>query len=385
MSKYLLFIYWFLTFVITIFSYLFIDQNLIYFKQFYTGFYLEYRVLTTCIYIFVITLLFIIYFFLMYQISQKKMQGREIKLFIIAMCCTLLFAYPAMLSYDIFNYIATAKVTYFYRENPYIIMPVEFTGDPLLLFTHAANKTALYGPVWILLTWIPFIMGAGIFVLTLFSFKLLVLLCYIATLVVIWKLSKSWLQVWLFGLNPLVVIETLVSGHNDIVMILLVLLSYYMIKTNRIVFSLIFFIFSIFIKYATIFLLPVFIYLLFRAVTKREIAWEKIHYVSAVLMLLVFFLSAFRVEIYPWYALWFLPFICFVISRKYSMYVVGLPAYFLMLRYTLFMATGNHFGITPLIKTILLLTGFCLSAGIYCYMYIKTHTVTDERKSKLRL
>ena len=40
-------------------------------------------------------------------------------------------------------------------------MPIEIPNEPYLAFTRAANKTALYGPVWILLTAIPHLLGQG--------------------------------------------------------------------------------------------------------------------------------------------------------------------------------------------------------------------------------
>src|SRR5581483_4454944 len=85
----------------------------------------------------------------------------------------LLLAYPTMLSFDIFNYIATAKVLFHYHENPYIIMPMEFIGDPLLHYTRAANKVALYAPFWIFITGSPYVLGFKNIFLILFNFKIL--------------------------------------------------------------------------------------------------------------------------------------------------------------------------------------------------------------------
>src|SRR5260221_3326430 len=116
-----------------------------------------------------------------------------------------------MLSYDIFNYIATAKVLFLYHENPYIIMPIEFLGDPFLLFMHAANKLALYGPFWIIMTGIPFLFSVKNFILSLLLFKLFVASFYFGTILFFNKLAKNLLSIFVFGLNPLVIIETSVS------------------------------------------------------------------------------------------------------------------------------------------------------------------------------
>ena len=162
-------------------------------------------------------------------INKKKIVFKDLRFLIFITIVILFFSYPGMLSFDIFNYIVTAKVLFFYHENPYIIMPIEFVGDPLLSFTHAANKISLYGASWILITAIPYFVGIGNFLLTLFSFKLFVSMFYLGTVFLIWKISKNLISVALFSLNPLVIIETLVSGHNDIVMVFFSLFSFYIL------------------------------------------------------------------------------------------------------------------------------------------------------------
>ena len=154
-------------FVFLGFSYLFVDPNLAYLDKIYTGFAFQNRGVVSIIYLSLISVFFILYFYFL-----KKIKLGSLKKIIFVSVILLLFAYPAVLSYDIFNYVFTSKVLFYYHENPYIIMPIEFINDPLLLFTHAANKVALYGPFWIILTGIPFKLGFGNFILTLFGFTL---------------------------------------------------------------------------------------------------------------------------------------------------------------------------------------------------------------------
>ncbi|MDO8623721.1 MAG: hypothetical protein Q7R52_05745 [archaeon] len=262
----------------------------------------------------------------------------------------LFFSYPAMLSYDIFNYIATSKVLFFYHENPYIVMPIEFAGDPLLAFTHAANKIALYGPTWISLTGIPYFLGFGNFIINLFSFKLLVGSFYLATTFLMWKISKNIVSVILFAFNPLIVVETLMSGHNDIVMISLLLLSFFTLMRKKIIFVLLFFSLSIFVKYTTILLIPIFVYLFWKILKKENINWKSVFYFSCILMFLGFLLSPIREEIYPWYAIWFLPFAFLVPERRILLYVSIAFSFGLLFRYVPFMLFGTYAGPDPIIK-----------------------------------
>lgn len=354
MKKILFIIYALFLLSLTLFSYLFIDPNLTYLKNAYSGFAFSHRREVTILYVLIIFLFFIFYFLFLWLLNKKKISYKDIRLLILTTVALLFFSYPAMLSFDIFNYIATAKVLFFYHENPYIIMPIEFANDPLLSFTHAANKIALYGPLWIVLTAIPNFLGSGNFLIILFSFKLFVILFYLGITLLIFKISKNLLSVSLFALNPLVVIETLVSGHNDIVMMFFALFSFFLLMRKRsITIALISFVISVFIKYATIFLLPVFIYACWKTIQKRTINWTKIFYFSSLLMFLAFLLSPVREEIYPWYAIWFLAFVSLIPQKRMLLYILLAFSFSLLFRYVPFMYLGTHFGLTPSFKIIL--------------------------------
>lgn len=351
--KKILFLYFSLLILMTLFSYLFVDQNLIYFNNLYSGFYSTKRIQITLFYLLFIILLFVFYFPFLKKIKSKIIEIHTFKKIILVTIAILFFSYPAFLSFDIFNYIATSKVFFFYHENPYIIMPIEFIGDPLLLFMHAPNKIALYGPFWVGLTGIPYYLGFGNFIATLFSFKLLVILFYLSTVYLIWKHSKSLLITSVFAFNPLVIIETLISAHNDIVMAFLSLASILFLIKKRYVYSFIFLLFSILIKYASIFLVPVFIYVIYLKFREKEVNEEKIFLLSAISMFSIFLFSFLREEIYPWYAIWFLVFNSFISNQKYFYYFFLSFSFSLMLRYVPFMLLGTYFGPTPFIKFVL--------------------------------
>lgn len=353
MKKFLFSLYIITLLLLTIFSYAFVDPNLLYYKKIFSNFAFQNRVVTAALYIMFIILLFVCYSSFFILLHKKKLTFKEIKILIGITCGCLFFSYPAMLSYDMFNYITTAKVLFFYHENPYIIMPNEFIGDPMLLFTHAANKLALYGPGWVGLTGVPHILGMNNFVLTLFSFKLVSLLFYLFTLLMIWKLNKNIFSLTLFALNPLVIIETLISGHNDIVMIFLLLLSYFFLQKKKSFLAIVCFIASVLIKYATLFVLPVFIFMLWKLYKNEKIDWKKIYYWSAIAMSVIFLLSPLREEMYPWYAIWFLAFIVLIPERKNLVYLSLAFSFGLMLRYIPFMYSGIHLGMTPMLKIVL--------------------------------
>lgn len=353
MKKFIIILYSVFLLLFTIFSYFFVDPNLSYLKNIYSDFAFTNRSLSTIFYIFFIFLFFIFYGIFLRLGIKKKLSIREIFLLVFITSGILSFSYPAMLSYDIFNYLATSKVLFFYHENPYIVMPIELTGEPLLSFIHAANKIALYGPVWVILTGIPYFLGFGNFIINLFLLKFLAGIFYLSTVFIVWKMSKSVISVVLFALNPLIIIETLVSGHNDIVMVFLVLLSFFLLAEKKILLGVLFFALSIFIKYTTIILLPIFLLMLWKAIRKKEFHLQDIFYASSLLMLIAFLLSPIREEIYPWYAIWFISFSFLIPNKKILLYASVAFSFSLLLRYTPYMLTGTYAGQTPFIKEII--------------------------------
>jgi len=335
----------------SVFTYAYVDANLSYLKILYTGYYFTHRILLASFYIVLIAVLFAcFYFFTQHQngAGLAKHSGKHklnLKKIIVFTIIATIFAYPAALAFDIFNYMTTAKVVFFYQENPYIIYPIEFINDPYLEFTRAVNKTALYGPFWILLTGIPYFAGLGNFVLTMFSFKLLVAGFFVGTVILLNKLDKN--AVLFFALNPLVIIETLVSSHNDIVMMFFALLAFYLLRLNKLS-SLMSFIASVMIKFSTVFLLPVFLLSIVGKI-------KKTYKYSAILMFIIFLLSPLREELYPWYAIWFIAFTAFLYRNRFLQNLVLVFSFGLMLRYIPYMASGNYLGVTPIIRNLLMI------------------------------
>lgn len=351
-----MFSYSVILFAFLIFSYAFVDYNFLYLKNFYTGFSVTNREITTFIYIGFILILFVFYFLFLSLARQKKLNMNHLRQLVGISLVTLFFSYPAMLSYDIFNYTTTAKTLFFYRENPYIIMPIEFTSDPFLLYTHAANKIALYGPVWILLTGFPYFFSFGNFLLNILIVKFLIGAFYLGMVFLIWRISRNIFSVVLFALNPLVIVETLGSGHNDVAMMFFALFSFWLIFKKRITLAVAFLILSIGIKYATIFLIPAFFYAVYSLLKKNKLGQEKVFFLSFISMSTIFFLSPLREEMYPWYAIWLLTFVSLNPARKFILYTTIVFSFGLLLRYTPYMFTGTYLGLTPVVKTIVSFT-----------------------------
>lgn len=332
--------------VFTLVSYLFVDGNFYPLNFLYSGFHTSHRELITFLYFIFVSTHFL--FYILFLRIKNFLSIVRLKKLIIITVGILIFSYPAMLSFDVFNYTTTSKVLFFYKENPYITMPIEI-NDSFLQYTRASNKVALYGPLWIALTGFPYVVSQNNVLFLLLSMKILVTTFYLGIGYVIWKFSKNIRTTALFLLNPLVIIETIISSHNDIVMIFLALASFYMLFKKKLIYGFILFLSSLFIKYATIFLLPVFLWIVWKSIKKEFINWNKVFFVSAICMAIVFFISPLREELYPWYFIWVLPFV--LLSQLKSIIRLSLVfSYALMLRCLPAMYTGNYFGTTPAVR-----------------------------------
>ena len=249
-------------------------------------------------------------------------------------------------------------------------MPIEFSNEPLLVFMHAANKTALYGPVWILLTSIPHLLGFGNLVATIFSFKLFTYLFYLGTCFLIWILTKhNSFKLLFFAFNPLVVYETIVSGHNDIVMMFFALLSFYLIRRKLHILAVTCLICSILIKYATIFLIPIFILTLIQSIQNKKIQWNVVWKYSFISLFVIFFLSPLREELYSWYLIW--PFLFLSLSDGY-IFIKSITISLslgLLFRFLPFVYYRDWGGNTPIIKMIV--TGLPILISSIFYPFIK--------------
>lgn len=366
MKRLFLFIYSLILICLAIFSWGFIDINF----PLHGAYDLSrivwlHRDLSTVIYLFFVTALFVCYGYLLYLVFMKKVHTKYIFTVIGITVVILFFSWPAF-AYDIFNYIATAKLTFIYKENPYLVMPIEIPNEPMLAFMHAANKVALYGFVWIALTGIPLALGFGNLLATVFTFKGFVLLFYLLLLWLIWQISgKNLKALTFFALNPLVILETMVSGHNDVVMMAPALAAFYAFQKNKVIFSVLFLFLSIFIKMATIVLVPVFVYLFYMRFKHRKTDWEIIWQWSALLMFAAFFFAPIREEIYSWYLIWPLTFAALALKNNLLVWISIGFSFGLPLRFAPYLFTGEWSGITPAVKKLVTFIPPALTAVYY--------------------
>lgn len=357
--------------VLLIYSYGFVDSNLslstipVYevIQSVLRQFILENRSVSTIVYISIIVVLFFLYITLLRFLKNNIIGIAQVKKLLIITTIFLLNSFPAF-SYDLFNYIATAKVTYTWKENPWIVMPIDIPNEPGLAYTRAANKVALYGPTWILLTFFPHTAGMGNIWLTILTFKMLTGIFYGILIILIYKITKSIWQTAYFAFNPLILLEVVLGGHNDIVMLVFAISALILWKKQLMISKVVaigFWLSSVFVKGATVVLLPLFFL--------KQQGREHMFLLGYWLMAGVFLLTPIREELYPWYAVWFLSFAVLLPIKKYKLlYDFSLYLSFgLLLRHAPYIYMGYYEAPGPLLRV----AATCIPILLFMVVYTK--------------
>lgn len=368
-------IYFGVLLLLSIFSFGFIDLNFSLpnsglfhiFQQPLRELVFHHRPVASVIFVFVLCVLFMLYSKMITFSIQKKITLSDLKRLIIIAGLTTFFSFPA-LTYDLFNYIMTAKVTYQYHENPYVVMPIEIPNDPNLIFTRAANKVALYGPTWILLSAIPHTLGFGNIWMSIYTFKFMNVLAYLFMIYFIYTLTKNITNVIFFALNPLIIIEIMISGHNDIYMMLLAILGLWLVIKRKRLVGWLLFITSVFVKGATLALTP----LLFFHSFQKEKIWHTAYWLMFGVFVIV---TPLREELYPWYAVWLLCFAALLPWEKRYRFVRGLSITLsigLEFRHVPYIFMGYYEWPGPMLRTIVTI--------VPVVSFLIWHFVNNKRK-----
>jgi hypothetical protein len=138
---------------------------------------------------------------------------------------------PVMLSTDVFAYALYGRVVSVYHANPYSPSPAIASDDQFLKLFGQEYLPSWYGPFWTLLSAGIARLGGEYVGFTVLLFRLTAILAAIACSGLIWVSLRHHMPeratqgLVFFSWNPLVVIESGLSGHNDSVMLVFVLLG----------------------------------------------------------------------------------------------------------------------------------------------------------------
>ena len=172
----------------------------------------------------------------------------------------LVFAYPTI-SRDTFSYLFSAKIILVYHQSPYLVPPLFYWGRDLWIgFVHNVRNLYQYGPTALLISLIPMaIVGAEKFVLNIYILKIISLAFFIFGAWLWLYLSKNRkLVMIMWVLNPFIINELLINGHNDLFMIVLFWWAIYLKQKSKTLMALLTYSLSVGVKFMTVVLLPIF-------------------------------------------------------------------------------------------------------------------------------
>ncbi|MBI3315944.1 MAG: hypothetical protein HYZ87_03100, partial [Candidatus Omnitrophica bacterium] len=173
-------------------------------------------------------------FFILIKNASKKPAPRLVWWAVFAGLAAGLCAAHPVFSGDLMEYLMRGRILGVYHQSPYQQVPAAFPQD--MLYAHSTWKANpdSYGPLHVVLETVPAILSPGSIRGMLWLEKL-IFLGFMAVGIYFFKRLVSEYDpkaspvatVFLFALNPLLWVSTVIDGHNDTVMLALTLAAVY--------------------------------------------------------------------------------------------------------------------------------------------------------------
>ena len=235
------------------------------------------RMNQTILYVIVLSIITLFYILIIKNRNKLFKNFKSIIKYIAVVGCIYVFTIPFVCS-DVFYYLGVGRIDSRYGQNPYYVTIKEYvdTGDNNQYLAQDtvlaqgyindwSDTTVVYGPVWQLICKVIAIFSFGNINIGLLVFKIVNLLIHLVNCYLIYKVTGKKIFALIYGLNPFVLIEGIVCVHNDIFIVLFILLSlYFLLKKKNLLLSVIFLALCTGIKYFSILLLPFIIIYHFR-------------------------------------------------------------------------------------------------------------------------
>jgi hypothetical protein len=184
-------------------------------------------------------LLVLVLMFISYAIAvhaADRLSGRSVLMTIAALHALVLLA-PPLLSTDVFSYQAYARMGSLYGTSPYLQGPHAIALDsvyPFIGWRWVTMPTA-YGPLFTALSYVlaPLSIAASAL-----AYKAIAALSSLVLVAVVWNAARlrgldPVKAAALVGLNPLVVVYGVGGGHNDLLMLAVLMAGVYLMLQHR--------------------------------------------------------------------------------------------------------------------------------------------------------
>jgi hypothetical protein len=151
------------------------------------------------------------------------------------LCGMVLIGLYPITALDVVLYVVRARLWALYGGSPMLAVPASFPRDAYIQFAGEYGKeVSPYGPVWELIAQIPIRLGILDIAEGVIAMKVIALLSYIGMAVLVGWYGRqdhphlrisSLTAMTFFALNPLVLMEAIGNGHNDMLMLALMTLG----------------------------------------------------------------------------------------------------------------------------------------------------------------
>ncbi len=168
--------------------------------------------------------------------AAERLSARTVLITIAAMHALVLLA-PPLLSTDIFSYQFYGRMPRLYAANPYVAGPHALALDPLFPYISAkwSYTPTVYGPLFTALSYVlaPLSIAGSVL-----AYKAIAALASLGTIALVWQAARlrgvnPVKAAALVGLNPLVVIYGVGGGHNDLLMMVMLMAGVYLMLAHR--------------------------------------------------------------------------------------------------------------------------------------------------------
>ena len=164
-----------------------------------------------------------------------QLSARTVIASIAAMHVLVLLA-PPLLSTDIFSYQVYGRLQHLYGFNPYIAGP-HAVLDPVVSYVGAkwSYTPTVYGPLF---TEISYLLAPLSIASSVLAYKAIAAFASLGTIALVWQSARlrgmnPVKAAALVGLNPLVVVYGVGGGHNDLLMMVLLMAGVYLVLARH--------------------------------------------------------------------------------------------------------------------------------------------------------
>ncbi len=144
---------------------------------------------------------------------------------------------PPLLSTDVFSYVAYSRMGGIYHVSPYLHGPNVISSDPLYPFVAAKWITtpSVYGPLF---TAFGYLLAPFDLAINVLAYKLIAAASSLLVVVLVWRAAvlrgvHPVKAIALVGLNPVTILYGVGGGHNDLIMLALLMGAVYLLLRDR--------------------------------------------------------------------------------------------------------------------------------------------------------